>query len=155
MYANAYIICVRYVVASVDPPLSCYRSTCTPRTPPALFHPNDGRWPPTVRARVYLLIYADLPHMHCGKPLPTYHFHSSIVLFLFCRFFFFFYTHSLSLFLSELLDSFKIQFHWHDSESRTKCSITRSATFPFFVFFFFFFMEMYWDFKSIAFMTWF
>lgn len=48
MYANAYIICVRYVVASVDPPLSYYRSTCTPMHPhPPFSTPAmpDGRWP--------------------------------------------------------------------------------------------------------------
>lgn len=42
MYANAYIICVRYVVASVDPPLSYYRSTCTP------VHPHPPFSTPTV-----------------------------------------------------------------------------------------------------------
>lgn len=40
--------------------------------PPVLFHPNDARWPLDVRARVYLLICADLPHMHCGKPATTF-----------------------------------------------------------------------------------
>lgn len=49
MYANAYIICVRYVVASVDPPPSYYRSTCTPvYSRPAFSTPTmaDGHRPP-------------------------------------------------------------------------------------------------------------
>ena len=78
-----------------------------PPPPPVLFHPNDARWPLDVRARVYLLICADLPHMHCGKPappsfstfsrfvfscLPTFFFPVSF-LFFFLFFFFFFPTY--------------------------------------------------------------
>lgn len=53
MYANAYIICVRYVVASVYPLPSYYRSTCPPRPLPSFSTPTmpDGHWT-SVRAYI-------------------------------------------------------------------------------------------------------
>ena len=116
----------------------------------ALFHPNDGRWPPDRPcARTYIcssaLIYRICIAVNLSSPT---HFHSSIALFLLCfifLFFFLFFYSSLP-FLSTCLNPVT-------DNSELRAIVLNTIDHVFYVcrlhfFFFFFLVELFWNYCS-------